>query len=320
MANFKFGRKQPKGAPALAFASVAEALVIPDHPAQYNSTGWSGWDILGNDKYGDCVAVTWATVRRIVTTWAGQPSYPSLSQVLKFYRTQNPNFDPAGSSSTNGPGSSADGGMDIQTALEYLLHNGGPDGVKALAFAKVDHRNVDEMKAAIALFDYLWLGVNVTDVNEQEFPNTPWTPEGNILGGHSITGTGYDPSKFDMETWACESFLSTDFITKGSASGAGVEEAWIVIWPEHATRLTVDQRTALDTAFFDLTGRHIDWPTPAPTPTPTPTPTPVPTPTPADPQAVFVAAAKEWLSHRHTSHQNVAMVEATKAYLTSLGE
>ena len=312
MANFQFGRRTPKAAPALAFASFADALVIPDHPSRYNSIdGWSGWDILGNDRYGDCVAVTWATVRRIVTTLAGKPSYPTLDKVLEFYRTQNPNFDPNGSSSTNGPGSSSDGGMDIQTALEYLLHTGGPDGVKALAFAKVDHRNVEQMKAALAIFDYVWLGVNVTDTNESEFPNKAWTIAGNILGGHSITGTGYDETKFDMETWACQAYLATDFVSKGSASGAGVEEAWIVIWPEHAELLTDAQRSAMDTAFYELTGRHIDWPTPAPAP--------APAPVPSNPQEAFVAAAQEWLSHHHTSHVNKAMVDATKAYLTSLG-
>lgn len=297
MANFKTGRRPPKNAPALAFASFGDTLVVPDHPPTYNSiSGWTGWDILGNDREGDCVAVTWATVRRIVSTLAGSPDYPTLDKVLEFYRTQNPNFDPNGSSSTNGPGSPADGGMDIQTALEYLVHSGGPDGVKALAFAKVDHRNLDEVKAAIAVFDYVWLGVNVTDTNESEFPNSPWTVAGNILGGHSITGTGYDATKFDMETWACQAYLADDFVKNGTSTGAGVEEAWIVVWPEHAAKLDQAQKDAMDAAFFDLTGRHIGWPTDPVPPAPTPTPTPTPVPVPADADANLATALKRFLA------------------------
>ena len=92
--------------------------------------------MLGNDAAGDCVAVTWANQRALVTTaLARSTSYPTQDEVWTFYRTQNPNFDPTGTKDTNGPGSSADNGMDIQTALEYLVHNAGPDGAKAIAFA-----------------------------------------------------------------------------------------------------------------------------------------------------------------------------------------
>ena len=66
--------------------------------------------------------------------------------------------------------------MDVQTGLEYLHANGGPDGVRAVAFAKVDHTNLDEVKAAIAIFGSLWLGVLVLDANQTEFSDgKPWT-------------------------------------------------------------------------------------------------------------------------------------------------
>ena len=289
MSEYQFGRRQPKNAPALRFGLFRDALVIPEHPAQYNSiANIGGWQILGNDRYGDCVAVTWATIRRIITTLDDNNGvYPGIDQVLEFYRTQNPNFDPNGSPSTNGPGSRSDGGMDIQTALEYLVNTGGPDGVKALAFAKVDHTNVEEVRAALAVFDFLWIGLNVTDQNEREFPNTPWSMNGSVLGGHSVTGTGYDPSKFIMETWAHQSYLATDFVQNGSGSGPGVEEAWIVIWPEHAQRLGVDARSAIDSAYYGLTGRHITWPTPPLPPTPV-----------SDVDANLTSALKRFLASR----------------------
>ena len=46
--------------------------------------------------------------------------------------------------------------------------------------------------------------------------------------------------------------------------------------------------------------------------------TPPPPPPPADPQAEFVAAAKTWLSFRHTSKVNVAFESDLRKYLDTL--
>lgn len=304
--NLKTGKRPPKNAPALKLARLQEAGAIPEHPTTYDSiSGWGGWHILGNDSFGDCVGVTWATVRRIVTRLYGTENYPSMDQVLKVYRTQNPNFDPNGSSTTNGPGSQADGGMDIQTLLELLVKEGGPDGVKALAFAKVDHTNLEEMKAALALFNFLWIGCLVTQRNEQQFSaNQPWdyNPSDRELGGHSITGTGYDQDKFDMETWAKEAALTNLFVSNA------VDEAWVVIWPEFAAKMTQAQRDALEQAYGEITGgKSIDWssvppapdPTPQPTPEPTPTPGPTPTPSTGEDDQTLAEVLHRLLEHHH---------------------
>lgn len=277
--TLKYGRRPPKNAPAVHFRALRDAGVLPAFPPAYDSiAGWSGWQMLGNASFGDCVAVTWATIRRIVTRGK---SYPDLSQVVEVYKTQNPDFDENGDENTNGPGSPADGGMDIQTLLEYLVKHGGPDGVKAIAFAKVDHTNLDEMKAALATFGNLWLGVNVTDVNQDEFPDQPWTAAGYVEGGHSITGTGYDALRVLMETWASEASLADSYVitSKAAGGGAGVEEAWVVIWPEHVANLTADQLAALATAYTEVTGKPLVVPVPAPVPGPDPVP-PAPAPTP----------------------------------------
>lgn len=306
-----YGRRPPKNAPALRFAAIRDAVTIPNHPASYDSIfGWSDWDMLGNDTWGDCVSVTWSTIRRIVSkVHVGVDHYPGLDQVLALYKTQNPHFDP--SSSIHGAGSADDQGMDIQTLLEYLVAHGGPDGTKALAFAKLDHRNPEEVRAAAAIFNFVWLGVDVSDHDERVFPGL-WDVNryDSILGGHSITMTGYDSSTFKMETWAEEGSLSLAYMSQR------VEEAWVVVWPEHAANLTTDQRGALNAAFREMTGRDIDWGD-TPVPTPTPGPAPAPVPVPQDPDATFVADLKEWLSHPHGSKVNVALVKAAKAWLAT---
>lgn len=278
----KLGRRPPKNAPAIRFASIATGQV-PDHPAaaDYLSHLGGGWLMLGNDKYGDCVAVTWSNLRRLVTaTLTGHEVYPDQDQVFAFYKTQNPGF----------PGE--DNGMDIQTALESLVKDGGPDGVKAVAFAKVDHTDPDECKAAIALAG-LWTGINVDDAQQEQFSaGEPWdvVPGSAEDGGHSVLTGGYGAGGSGalggderFITWAEETSFTDAFWQRQ------VEELWLVIWPEMLG--TVEFEQGVDVAklaqeYAAITGKTLvvpDPPSPAP-PSPTPTPPPVPPqpePTPA---------------------------------------
>jgi hypothetical protein len=230
MAN-KYGRRSPKNAPALRLAPLLTGKA-PIVPSRINyGADFLGWQMLGNDVAGDCVAVTWANQRALVTTALTKATeYPNQAEVWKFYKTQNPDFNPKGTQQTDGPGSSADGGMDIQTALEHLAKKGGPDGVKAYAFAKVDYTNQNELRAAHAIFGQVWYGVNVLDINQTEFyEGKPWryVKDSPVDGGHSITGVGYDPTHYKFVTWAQETEWTEAFRTHQ------VEEAWVVIWPEH---------------------------------------------------------------------------------------
>jgi hypothetical protein len=219
------GCKPPKNAPSLKFRDYRLATP-PAHPAacDYLAT-LTDWQMLGNDSKGDCVAVTWANTRRLVSSTLGTPSYPNLSQVLTFYATQNPN--------------GSDNGMDIQTALEDLVSAGGPDGVKALGFAAVDYTNPEEVKAAINIFGSVWTGVNVTATNQSEFgASEPWDydPTSPVEGGHSIITGGYGTFKptppqlagdEKFITWAQETSFTDAFWANQ------VTQTWVVIWPEH---------------------------------------------------------------------------------------
>lgn len=313
VSNKKLGRRAPKNAPALKFSSFMQvAGATPAHPATEDYLAkLSNWQVLGNDTVGDCNAVTWANMRRLVTSALSTEYYPNQDQVFEFYRTQNTGFDPNGSASTNGPGSSADQGMDIQTGLEYLHAHGGPDGVKPVAFAKVDVTNKDEVEAALAVFGALWLGVVVLDANMQQFDNgQPWTLVNNasIDGGHAILGGGYDP-RVKFITWGTETEFDDSFWT-GSLQGYKlVEEAWVVIWPEHLGSkeflASIDVQ-GLATAYQELTGKTLNVPTPTPSPSPL-----------TDPDAVLAVAARSWTATRKRMPTNVAMADALKAWLSA---
>ena len=224
---------RPEARPPLKLSRLLTGTV-PAHPASadYLAALGGGWQMLGNDRAGDCVAVTWANVRRLVTsTLTSAASYPSQADVWKIYQTQNPDFDPNGTAETNGPGSQADGGMDVQSLLEHLTAGAGPDGVKAVAFAAVDYANADEVKAAIAIFGYVWTGIAVAANNQQEFAGgQPWDydPGSPVEGGHSIITGGYGapgagPLGGDERfiTWAAETSFTDAFWANA------VDEAWV---------------------------------------------------------------------------------------------
>jgi len=275
------GRRPPKNAPALRLGPLLTGTV-PAHPAaaDYLAALNGGWQMLGNDSAGDCVAVTWGNVRRLVTsTLTAHGTYPSQAEVWQVYKTQNPGFNPNGSASTDGPGSDQDQGMDIQTLLEYLVKTGGPDGTRAVAFAKVDHANADEVKAAIAIFGYVWTGLNVLVSNMTEFSNgEPWdyNARSAVDGGHSVITGGYGaPGKGALGgderfiTWAAETSFTDAFWSEQ------VEEAWVCIWPEHlgtAEFLAGIDMTRLAADYQALTGKTLPVPNPAPQPSPTPAP------------------------------------------------
>lgn len=291
-----YGRRSPKRAASLKLSDYLTG-VLPGTPGNFPAVPAAedylaklsgGWQMLGNDSAGDCVAVTWANMRRLVTSLLSTANYPTQAQVWSVYQTQNPQFNPNGGSST-GPGSSCDQGMDIQTLLEFLVKTGGPDGVKALGFAAVDYKNPAEVEAAIALFGSVWTGINVLDINQDQFSeNEPWTYSSNsaVDGGHSVLTGGYGaPGAGSLGgderfiTWAQETSFSDSFWANE------VEECWVVIWPEHLGSKAFLQGidlSALAADYTAITGK----PFPASvTPVPVPVP-PVPAPNPVPPAPV----------------------------------
>lgn len=277
--QYKFGRRPPKRARALMFSHFWTGLV-PQHPSAVDyAARLLNWLMLGNDQYGDCVAVAWANIVRLITAYLSTEYYPTQQQVFDVYKTQNPNF-PAD-----------DNGMDIQTLLEYLQKNGGPDGRKLVAFAQVDPTNPDEMNAAIAIFGGIMIGFLVRQNEMDEFNmGLTWTydPSSPVLGGHAVLVGGYDEKMgYRFNTWAQETSMDLSLV-----NSPDIEEAWIMIFPEHLGSKAFMQGVDLAQLAADyqaLTGKVLPVPVP-----PTPTPTPTPTPAPSGLLAIIIAFL-QWL-------------------------
>lgn len=269
----RLGRRLASLKPAIYFSNFWNQ-VTPVHPTSTQYLGAvQDWDIRGNGEFGDCGPVSIANHRALVskTIGAGE-SYPSLDDTLDLYRRSgNPNF-PAD-----------DNGVDLQTMLEEV-HANGIAGTKCVAFAKLDVSNIAEVRAAIAIFGGVILGVNLR-VAQQNQRIWDYVRGSGEWGGHAVMAanytsyTGLGQPDLGFVTWGQILNLTDNFWD------AQAMEAWVVIWPEHlGTKeflIGVDmQRLAED--YRLLTGRDLPIPTPpAPAPTPEPTPPPVPAPNPS---------------------------------------
>lgn len=311
--GLKYGKREPKNAPARLFSTYYRGAAIPTFPAvnYLSEVDWSG-TMNGNDAAGDCVACATANIALLISTvLAGSGLRASQDEVWVIYKTQNKDFDPNGASDINGPGSQADGGMDIQTLLEDWTKTGfviGGQLIKLAGFLKVDHTNLAELKAAMSVAGVLFTGVQVAAAQQQQFPGT-WTnvPGSPIEGGHAIiTGGHLDAAARDIPAacWAAWFALADNFTEKQ------MDEAWLPITTWHlGVKEFID---GMDLATFagDIsawTGQPFPVAvTPAPVTPPAPGPV-VPPPAPSvDPVKAFLASVPAgWENEGHTGGNKV---------------
>lgn len=260
--------------------------VVPDHPssADYFSRV-TDWGLYTNDQFGVCGPTSVANQRKLISLYlGGLEESPTLEDVYDLYRRSgNPNFDP-----TTG---ADDNGVDMQTMLEAAV-KGGIGGVKPLAFASVDHTNLEELRAAVAVFGSLLYGVNLETAQQNQTDAGLWDyRRSSEWGGHAVLGGRYVDSSTDSRdrtgviTWAEVVDMTDAFVSHQ------LEEAWVVIWPEHLNDTTFLEGVNLEALAADykaLTGR--DFPA-APGPAPTPTP-----PKPSDPLGELAALLKKFMA------------------------
>lgn len=291
------GRRPPKNARALRLAPLLTG-VVPQHPTSADHFAEvRSWILGGNDRYGDCGPVSVANDRLLVTTYlTGRTAPPTQADIFDLYRRSgNPGFDP------NDPGGPGDGGVDMQTMCEALVA-GGVGGTKALAFAKVDHTNLDEVRAAICIFGSVLLGVDLEDAQRTQTDNGgPWDyVRSGEWGGHAVLAGRYtgatSGTDIGVVTWA-KVMGTTDQFEQHQLG-----EAWVVVWPEHLGSAAFTQGMDVATLAADyqaITGRPFPGPpTPPPSPRPPgPAPGPGPHPDPAD--VALAAALGPWALRPH---------------------
>jgi hypothetical protein len=142
-----------------------------------------------------------------------------------------------------------------QLVAEYLTYDGGQDqganipnlllswfnAGTILAFAPVDHTDPAQVDAAMALFNGVYVGVQLTDDADDLFAATqPWTiadgQQADPDDGHCIVKVkAQGPELLDgYVTWGAEQPATTDW------SAECVEEAWIIITSEDTQTHLID--------------------------------------------------------------------------------
>lgn len=275
--NLKLGARPPSDKPALLFAEhLVPGVVIPQHPVD-DRVPPLVWPMDDNNKFGVCVIAAGDHARQaIYTLLVGSYTNMTEAQIFADYKTQNPDFDP-----NTGAG---DNGMDIQTYLNHLVKTG-----VLLGFAKVDHTNKEEVKAATYLGLAIVTGEDLT-VSQQNQAVWDYVPNDAPWGGHSTTTVGYtgSPDQDDGISWGAV-FPQTQAFVQHQ-----VTEAWFILTQAHVDHPGFRQGFDLGSfaaAYSNITGRPFPVPVPPPAPpappvppTPTPPPPPVPpTPTPVPP-------------------------------------
>lgn len=274
-AEFKLGRapKLPDRA-KLQFGNFLRAGAIPEHPLSVDDLSDVQYGLDMNDQFGDCVPTGFDNFRRMVTRLlTGTQVNATQEDVFRWYRTQNPNFDPDNYKEAD------DQGMVIQYFLEELVKEG-----VILGFAEVDHKNPQEMQAALYTFLGVIGGVDLEVAQQGQTDLGFWDYAGSSeWGGHCVLIGAYTGDSEECITWAQRVRMTAKFMQNQ------LDEAWVVILPEHVAR--PDFRAGFDLqkfawAYEAITGKPFpvqvapvvipDTPTPAPNPDgPTPAPDPV---------------------------------------------
>lgn len=253
---------------------------VPAHPVAVDHfSKVTDWGLYSNDQYGVCGPTSVANSRKLTTRYlTSTEQSPSLDDVYDLYRRSgNPSFDPATDADDNG--------VDMATMLSAVLA-GGIGGIQGVAYAKVDVTNLDEVRAALAIFGFLLLGVDLETAQQTQTDRGLWEyKRSGEWGGHAVLAGQYTSAAHGADvsviTWADVVGTTDAFWTHQ------VQEAWVLVWPEHLGSAAFQQGVdlaALAADFESLTGR--------PFPTVTPAPTPVPVPAPVD-KSVLAAIRAE---------------------------
>ena len=184
----------------LKFATYRTGAPLPKRPAHFGHENLvDQWQMLGNDRYGDCV---WAGAAHETMLWnamAGRTVTFTEQGVLSDYAACT-GFDPATGANDNG--------TDMRAAMKYRQKTGVVDaeGVrhKIGAYVWIAPGNYDHFLEAVWLFGACPIGIQVPQSAMEQFQSEkPWEVVAGspIEGGHYIPGVA-DRTYPEIVTWA----------------------------------------------------------------------------------------------------------------------
>jgi hypothetical protein len=195
---YKLGRQPVKPhAKTLRFSKyVVEALPpAPRTRAWENKIGPNGWQMFGNDNYGDC---TCAGLAHLLMAWSSQVGNLitlTTEQVLDLYSAVTGFNQKTGAN---------DNGAAMTEVLSHVQKN-GLFGRKILGWAALDIKNVDHFRIGLNEFGGTYTGVNLPASAMQQFnAGGTWevvANDGGIEGGHCVPYLGFGSLGEAIVTW-----------------------------------------------------------------------------------------------------------------------
>lgn len=217
----KLGKLAPEIPAGLNMLAAYLTDPLPPAPASIAVPSVANWDMLGNDKYGDCTFA--GMVHAFMTTASKEKeteTFPNDSQTVAAYLSYTK-------------------GQDVGCVEAQLLQSWKSQSIlghELSAFAPVAVSNLEEVKQVIHTFGVCYIGIEVPAACEVQFAeHKPWaltnTPADNqILGGHCVILVAYDSSYFYAITWGAVQKVEYTWLTKY------MDEAWAIITPEVAKK------------------------------------------------------------------------------------
>jgi hypothetical protein len=202
---------------------------LPVAPDSFDVTENIGaWNMLANDRLGDCTAAGAAHLEMVWSRIAGSSIDPSESDVIDFYRrVTNPPYDPA-------TGANDDGAVELFVCQEWRAN--GIAGRRIHAYVYVEPKQLDQLHQASWLFAGSYLGValpitaqsqDVWDDTGEQTPNA----EPGSWGGHCVVVVGRDKAagRWTIVTWGQLKQVTDAFMLRYC------EEAWVMVPEDFAT-------------------------------------------------------------------------------------
>ncbi len=232
--SLKFGKLPPKFNRKTLRLSNYITGTLPTAPAKL----WreykvppTAWGMDMNDTVGDCTCAAIAHMVMLFTAHTGAMVTPTDDQVIAVY------------SAVTGyvPGDqSTDNGAAITDVLAYWQST-GIAGHKILGWAQIG-LTPPQIKLAMYLFGAVDIGFNVPQSAMDQFQTGQnWdvvSPDGGIIGGHSVPLFGAGSAGFDCTTWGANQKLTNAF------AAAYVDEGYVVVtqdWINAASGLAPNQ-------------------------------------------------------------------------------
>ena len=215
MSTFQLGRlpgRVPVGLRELDFYAAGP---LPKAPATVAVPPVPDWQMLGNDRYGDCgVAGLQHLLMADAAATHTAEAFPTEQQVIDYYLAYS---------------GGQDGGVVLSDFLAHVRQR-GYYGHTVGGYAPVNIHQLPTLQWAVWAYDAAYCGIAVTEQMQQDFQaRQPWTLESldsPVLGGHCVPIVGYDSAYLYAVTWGKVQPIAY------SAWHYLAEEAWAVITGE----------------------------------------------------------------------------------------